>query len=127
MRTLFQFTTPLMKTLRRWTAALLVATLVVLQNAIASPAMAESSDTANQYIAADGTDLTEVVQCIPDQLSEGDLGRAIAESGQDYLERVFQTKSQYDDYTIGQLEEEFQTCLQQKGITPAAQQYQLQG
>jgi hypothetical protein len=122
MHTLFQFTAPLLKKVRQWTAVLLVATFVVLQNAIALPAIAESSDAAEQYIAADGTDLTAVVSCIPSELSDGDLGRAIAESGQDYLERVFQTKDNYDDYTIGQLEEEFQTCLQQKGITPVAQQ-----
>jgi hypothetical protein len=122
MQTLFQMAAPLARKVGRWTAVLVA--LIVLQTAIAWPAMAKDIDAGKQYIAADGTDLTAVVNCIPRELSQGDLKRAIAESGQDYLERVFQTKDNYDDYNIGPLEQEFQTCLQQKGVTPEVRRQQ---
>jgi hypothetical protein len=85
-----------------------------------SPAMADEAP----YVTPDGKDITAVVECLPDELSEGDLQRAIAESGKDYLERVFQLKSDYSDYDIAAAEEEFQSCLESKGITPEAKRRQ---
>jgi hypothetical protein len=81
-----------------------------------------AQDNQDQYITPNGEDITALVECLPEQLTEGDLQRAIAESGKDYLERVFQTKSDYSEYEISQAEKEFQTCLQRKGVTPTVQQ-----
>jgi hypothetical protein len=87
-----------------------------------NPALAASSSDQERYITPDGEDITALVECLPEKLTEGDLQRAIAESGKDYLERVFQTKDDYSEYEISQAEKEFQTCLRRKGITPTVRQ-----
>lgn len=82
--------------------------------------MPAAADQAG-YVTPDGQDITAVVECLPQELSEGDLQRAIKESGKDYLERVFRLKDSYDEYEIAAAEKEFQACLETKGITPEAQ------
>ncbi len=87
---------------------------------------AAAANAAEQYLTPDGNDITALVDCLPEQLSEGDLQRAIAEAGNDYLERVFQTKENYDDYKISEAEKEFQACLKRQGIVPAAKANMLE-
>jgi hypothetical protein len=112
-------------TLRRWMVMGLIVTLVWLQGAIAAPAQAAFS-FGDDFETPDGQDITEIVECLPQQLTEGDLQRAISKFGNDYLERVFQLKDDYGDYKISQAEKEFQSCLQSKGITPNVKKNQLQ-
>jgi hypothetical protein len=80
---------------------------------------------SNEFIAADGSDLTEVAQCLPSELSDGDLGRALRESGNDYLEKVFNLKGQYEDYQLDATEVEFLNCLERKGITPEVEKAEV--
>lgn len=75
---------------------------------------------ADQYVTAEGRDITAVVECLPEQLSDADLGRAIAESGQDFLEWVFQLKDDYSEYKLTDAGREFDRCLRSKGILPIA-------
>ncbi|PSN15598.1 hypothetical protein C7271_20770 [filamentous cyanobacterium CCP5] len=112
MRTLLQ---PLVQRIR--TLAVVLLGFCLITTGFVAPAAA-----AETYVTPDGEDITAVVDCLPEELSEGDLQRAIAESGKDYLERVFNLKDDYSDYDIAAAEEEFQACLESKGITPAAQQ-----
>ena len=61
-----------------------------------------------------------MVECLPPKLREGDLQRAIAESGKDYLERTFNTKEDGSEYELTEAEKEYRACLSTKGITPSA-------
>lgn len=63
--------------------------------------------------------LSAVIQCLPEELSEPDLGRALKEMGNDYLERTFQVK---DNPKLNQAEVEFSQCLERKGYTLKAEQ-----
>ncbi len=104
-----------------------IVAIALLLSALFAPvlsgtAIAAESMNQAQYITPDGEDITAVVECIPKQLSEGDLQRAIAESGKDFLERVFQTKDSYSDYETTQAEQEFQSCLQSKGVISVVRQ-----
>lgn len=76
------------------------------------------------FVAPDGSDLTPVVACLPEQLTKADLQRAIAEFGNDYLERVFKLKDDYTEYDRNKAEAEFEACLRSKGITPVVEQRQ---
>lgn len=111
MTTLFQSFTRRIRTL-----AVVLLGVCLLAGSFAAPAAAEDT-----YITPDGEDITAIVDCIPEELSEGDLQRAIAESGKDYIERAFRTKDNYSDYDIAAAEEKFQACLESQGITPEAQ------
>lgn len=75
-----------------------------------------------RYITPDGEDITAMVDCLPDQLKEGDLDQALGEFGKDYLERAFDVKDG-SDYQLTQAEKEYRACLSSKGITPAAEKY----
>lgn len=87
--------------------------------AIASPA---SAAEMKRYITPDGEDITAMVECIPQQLKEGNLDQALGEFGKDYLERAFDVKDG-SDYDLTQAEEEYRACLSRKGITTAAEKY----
>lgn len=76
-----------------------------------------------RYITPDGEDITALVECLPPQLREGDLKRAIAESGKDYLERTFNMKEDSSEYKLTEAEKEYRACLSSKGITPATEKY----
>ncbi|MGB3199427.1 MAG: hypothetical protein WBA99_00905 [Nodosilinea sp.] len=82
-----------------------------------APAYAANLPEAGQYIAADGTDLTAVAQCLPKELSQGNLARALEESKNDFLQKVFDVKDNYSDYRLGQSETEYLACLKSKGFT----------
>lgn len=116
----------MIRSIRRWAVLGLIVTLAWLQGAVMSPAYALfGQNNSGQFVAPDGRDLTAMVNCLPNELSEGDLKRAISEAGNDYLERVFQTKDRYGDYDISEAEERFQACLRRNGITPMAEANQL--
>jgi hypothetical protein len=85
---------------------------------IALPAYAADME---RYITPDGEDITAMVDCLPQQLQTGNLKRAIAESGKDYLERTFNLKGDSSEYKLTEAEKEYRACLASKGITPVAQ------
>ncbi len=57
-----------------------LAGVLWLTSSLFSPAYAADSADAKRYITADGMDLTAVVQCVPKELSQGNLARALPES-----------------------------------------------
>ncbi|MGB3190221.1 MAG: hypothetical protein WBB43_12485 [Limnoraphis sp.] len=67
-----------------------------------------------------GERLSAVINCLPKELSEPDLGRALKEMGNDYLERTFQLK---DNPKLNQAEIAFGQCLEGKGYTLRAEQF----
>jgi hypothetical protein len=107
----------LQKTAQRLTIALL-AGLSWLLLSLSAPAYAAEANGAERYIAADGSDLTAVAQCLPKSLSQGSLARAIEESGNDFLEKVFDIKANYRDYELDETEVAYLDCLESKGVTP---------
>ncbi|MGJ3251728.1 MAG: hypothetical protein ACFE0J_11430 [Elainellaceae cyanobacterium] len=115
------FPRPRLTSIRRIAAALIVG-LIVFSSIFIEPAHAEGPPLADTYISADGRDLTVVAECIPSQLSEGDLGRALRESGNDFLEKVFGVKQNYDEYKLDTTEIEFLECLKRNGVTPQVKQ-----
>lgn len=100
---------------QRILSALLI-TVVAASCIIALPAYADDTPGSVSYVAADGTDLTKVVQCLPKQLSQPSLARALKESGNDFLERVFNFKGSYDGYELSDAEVSYRDCLKKKGI-----------
>jgi hypothetical protein len=82
------------------------------------PAYASDAAIAPRYISADGTDLTAVVECLPKTLSQPNLALAIKESGNDFLQKVFDMKDDYNEYKVEPVEAEYLRCLQSKGATP---------
>lgn len=79
---------------------------------------ADAKEMSETYVAPDGTDVTAVAECIPPELSEGNLDRALRESGNDFLEKVFNTKSDYEDYDLEDSEIEYLECLKRNGVKP---------
>lgn len=96
--------------------ALLVG-MLWLTASLFAPAYAANAPDAEQYIAADGTDLTAVAQCLPQELSQGSLARALEESKNDFLQKVFDVKDNYSDYKLSESETQYLACLESKGFT----------
>jgi len=92
--------------------------LVGLIMATAPPANADTLADPSQYIGADGRDLTAMAECLPKKLSEPNLARALEESKNDFLEKVFDVKPDYDDYKLDVTEAEYLSCMESKGVTP---------
>ena len=90
--------------------------LVGLGFGFAQPAYADAVQSAEQYVAADGTDLTAIAGCLPKELSQPSLKRALRESGNDFLQKVFSVKDDYTEYKIDQAESEYLDCLESKGF-----------
>ena len=107
----------LRKTAQRFTLALL-AGLSWLMFSLFAPAYAAEGEGTQRYVAPDGSDLTAVAECLPKSLSQGSLARAIAESGNDFLEKVFDIKANYRDYELDETEVAYLDCLESKGVTP---------
>lgn len=82
------------------------------------PAYADAPQGSGQYIAADGSDLTAVAECLPKRLSQPSLARALQESRNDFLEKVFDVKDNYMEYKLDDSEVEYLNCLRRKGVTP---------
>jgi hypothetical protein len=91
--------------------------VAMLSFGLAQPASAESS-AAPRYIAADGSDLTAFAQCLPKELSQPSLKRALQESGNDFIEKVFNIKGDYREYKLDEAEVAHLNCMEQKGVTP---------
>ncbi|NMF86022.1 hypothetical protein [Nodosilinea sp. P-1105] len=106
---------PVRSVIRRLTLVLL-AGMIWLLSSLYAPAYAENSPDVERYIAADGTDLTAVAQCLPKQLSQGNLARVLRESQNDFLEKVFDVKDNYSDYKLDDSEVEYLACLESKGF-----------
>lgn len=88
------------------------------QPAYAGTLSDSASYVADRYIAADGQDLTAMAQCLPKQLSQASLARALRESGNDFIEKVFDVKDNYSDYKLDDAEAQYLACMNQKGVTP---------
>jgi len=100
-------------------ALVLFAGLLWLSSSLfVAPAYAADSSAAKRYIAADGTDLTAMAECLPKALSESNLDRALQESQNDFLEKVFDVKDNYDDYKLDETEVAYLGCVESKGVTP---------
>ena len=82
------------------------------------PAYADDGQMAGEYIAADGTDLTAVAECLPKDLSQPNLERALRESGNDFLQKVFSVEDNYRNYKLDDAEAEYLNCLESKGFVP---------
>mgnify|MGYP006270330121 CR=1 FL=1 len=96
--------------------AILVMGLLSLGIGLEQPAYADNSQTTGEYIAADGSDLTAVALCLPKELSQPSLKRALRESGNDFLQKVFSVKEDYTEYKLDQPESEYLDCLKSKGV-----------
>ncbi|MBE9103023.1 hypothetical protein [Vacuolonema iberomarrocanum] len=110
------------KKLYQGTFSRIVCLLVILASlafGLTQPAYADNAQIDTSYIAADGTDLTAIAQCLPKELSQPNLARALRESGNDFLQKVFSTKADYDNYKIEAEEAQYLNCLKAKGFTPA--------
>jgi len=64
--------------------------------------------------AAQGDRLSAFIDCLPKQLSQPSLKRALDEMGDDQLERIFNLKS---NPKLSQAEIELKSCLNRKGFT----------
>jgi hypothetical protein len=98
--------------------ACLIAFIGSLFFGLVQPAYADNSEMPSQYIGADGTDLTAMVECLPKTLSQPSLALALKESGNDFLEKVFDLKDNYGDYKVEPVEAEYLSFMQSKGVTP---------
>lgn len=103
------------KQLQRLLLVILVGSLAWLQILGNSSAQAE---TQKKYIDGDGKDLTAFVECLPESYGKGNLKKAIAKFGNDYLERVLRLKENTEDYKVSDDEKQIQECLKSKGIRP---------
>ncbi|PSN18069.1 hypothetical protein C7271_14450 [filamentous cyanobacterium CCP5] len=106
-----------LKFLLRSVAIGLLISCISLFGGYAQPASAEAA-AAPRYIAADGTDLTAFAQCLPKQLSQPSFKRAIEQSGNDFLQKVFDVKNDYRAYKLDEAEIQHLDCMQQKGVIP---------
>jgi len=96
---------------------ILVIAVAATVACLAQPAYADNAADAKRFIAADGSDLTAVAECLPKQLSEPNFARALKESGNDFLERVLLNfEGTYSDRKLSEAEIAYRECLQQKGI-----------
>lgn len=111
---------PLKTLIRRFVPSLLA--LLVGIGLWASPTQAKAATNAGQYVAADGQDLTAVVECLPEALSEPSLERALRESWDDFLEKVFDLKDNYESYKLEEPEVNYLQCLNRQGFVPQVQQ-----
>ncbi|MGD1930438.1 MAG: hypothetical protein ACFB12_16165 [Leptolyngbyaceae cyanobacterium] len=102
---------------QRAIAALLISILGITLG-FAAPAYSDTLADTPKYIAADGRDLTAVAECLPKRLSQPNLKRALSESQNDFLEKVFDMKDDYDSYKLDETEIAYLACLEEKGVTP---------
>jgi len=105
--------------IRRVTQFLVLGLLVAFVGigfGFTQPAYADAGRSADQYLAADGTDLTAIAVCLPKELSQPSLKRALRESGNDFLQKVFSVKDSYAEYKIDTAEAEYLDCLEAKGF-----------
>jgi len=109
----------IIRPIRRIAIGLLVALVGVLTISTAS------AQAAKTYTAADGTDITAIAECIPSELADGNLDRALSEAGNDFLEKVFNTKDSYDEYELADSEIEYLECLKSKGVTPEVEKIEM--
>jgi hypothetical protein len=100
----------------------LTVSVAALSLGLSMPAMANGLGNSSQYITADGRDLTATVECLPKELSEPNLDRALQESKNDFLEKVFDVKADYDDYKLDETEMAYLTCMEAQGVTPQVKQ-----
>jgi hypothetical protein len=115
----FRIVVSLSKHFRRVAQSLLLGLLVAVVGlgfGFAQPAYADDGQSSEQYVAADGTDLTAIALCLPKELSQPSLKRALRESGNDFLQKVFSVKDEYTEYKIDSAEAEYLDCLESKGF-----------
>lgn len=99
----------------RYLVGVLLAGLIWLLPQLMAPAYAADAPATQRYIAADGTDLTAMVQCLPKELSQGSFSRALREAQNDFLEKVFDVKDDYSSYKLDSAEVEYLACVERQG------------
>ena len=110
-----------LKRLRPWAQRCLLGFVIGLLSLVwgtASPAAADTLADTPKYLSPDGRDLTAMAECLPKKLSQPNLDRALQESKNDFLEKVFDIKPNYDDYKLDETEMEYLACMEAKGVTP---------
>lgn len=110
------FNHSLWQQLKRTLLIAFVLGFALVQTVTSHPAQADEQ----KFVDSEGRDLTAVVECLPENYGKADLQSAIAKFGNDYLERVFRLKENTEDYNVSADEQQFQECLQNKGIRPKA-------
>jgi len=104
----------LLKFFRNTFAIALTVAFVAIQGLGMAPAHALSrSDNMTALQNSDRT--AAIAECLPDELSDADLSRALGEMGNDQIERAFNLT---DDPDLSEAEMEFQRCLKRNGIQP---------
>jgi hypothetical protein len=68
---------------------------------------------AQTVVTAEGDRTSALITCLPKQLSQPNLQRALGEMGNDQVERIFSLKS---DLKLSQAETELKDCLSRKGF-----------
>lgn len=81
---------------------------------IVAAGMPEGSSEQIVDSAAQSNRLSAFIDCLPKQLSQPSLKRALDEMGDDQLERIFNLKS---NPKLSQAEIELKSCLNRKGFT----------
>ncbi|MGF1499533.1 MAG: hypothetical protein ACFB8W_22325 [Elainellaceae cyanobacterium] len=104
----------------RWIMVICVTGLVWFTSGLAQVAQAQEVQSP-AIVATDEAVSAAVVECFPKKLSDGNLDRALEESRNDFLERVFLLKP-VQEYKLSQAESEFLSCLKSKGVTPQIEQ-----
>jgi hypothetical protein len=111
-----------LRSLAQRLALICLVGVMTLLAGTASAVAADSMADTPKYMAADGRDLTAMAECLPKQLSEPNLSRALQESKNDFLEKVFDLKSDYDSYKLDETEVAYLACMESKGVTPQIKQ-----
>jgi hypothetical protein len=95
--------------------ASLLISLIWLPGLSMKSALAMPERSQEQIIdsAAKGDRLSAFIACLPKQLSQPSIKRALSEMGDDQLERIFNVKS---NPKLSQAETELKSCLNSKGF-----------
>jgi hypothetical protein len=96
--------------------ASLLISLISLPGLSMKSALAMPEGSQEQIIdspAAKGDRLSAFIACLPKQLSQPSIERALSEMGDDQLERIFNVKS---NPKLSQAETELKSCLSSKGF-----------
>jgi hypothetical protein len=96
--------------------ASLLISLIWLPGLSMKSALAIPEGSQEQIIdsAAKGDRMSAFIACLPKQLSQPSIERALSEMGDDQLERIFNVKS---NPKLSQAETELKSCLNSKGFT----------
>lgn len=104
----------LLQFFRNTFAIALTVAFVAIQGFGMAPAHALSRGD-NMTALRNGDRIAAIAECLPDELSDADLDRALGEMGNDQIERAFNLT---EDPDLSEAEIEFKKCLKRNGIEP---------